>query len=113
MEFSQILSFLTFSGISQFDSIEKKFTNCHERGQNVYPYWSAKATRQKLVIDFWAKEIPKHFAAIVTLPFLVTCFTHQIYLNQFLSWIALFGTVMFVLVFMMMFVYTLEFCYLY
>jgi len=113
MKFSQILSFLTFSGISEFDSIQKKFTNCHERGQNEYPYWSAKATRKKLVMDFWVAETPKHFASVVMIPFLVAFFTHQIYLHQLMSWITMFGMVLTVFVFMMIFVYSLEFHYLY
>jgi len=76
MRFSKVLSFLTLSGISDMLYVEQKFNEVHSKFKSQFSFWSVGATRKKLVVDFWYRQVLTHFVGVFGIAWLATFFSH-------------------------------------
>lgn len=63
----KVKSFITFDSPLRADYIKAQFAITHSKNQVALPEWSATATRQKMISDYWYSHVMVHFIAIIGL----------------------------------------------
>jgi hypothetical protein len=76
MKLRDVISFLTFSSVTDYATIEKQFNEHHSAYQSHFPYWSNAATRRKLISQYWYSEVFYHFGTLAGLALLLAFLTH-------------------------------------
>lgn len=76
MKLRDVISFLTFSSVTDYATIEKQFNAYHSAHQSRFPYWSNAATRRKLISHYWYSAVFYHFGALTGLALLLAFLTH-------------------------------------
>ena len=87
----KLRSFITFEYPLQIANISGQFSTLQLKQQTEMPGWSATATRQKLISDYWFIYVAGHFAMMFGLSTLVTIGTHGSFENQYLLSIIIAG----------------------
>jgi len=79
-------SFIFFESPLQALTINRFFTETHDRFQGQYPHWSFESTRKKVIYKFWSGQVVNHFLAIFLLAALLTApflYSRQLILLSF------------------------------
>lgn len=93
----KVNSFITFDLPLEKAHITARFSKIHQKCQDDDPGWSTKATRQKLVAEYWYTHVVSHFAVLFALPALIIILLSGSFipLTQYLSIVFLVGVVCF------------------
>jgi len=68
----QLRTFLAFDAPLEMKYIGTRFTATHSQYQQLIPEWGYTSTRQKLIANYWFTDVVAHFAAMISLPLLVS-----------------------------------------
>ena len=60
-------SFMTFESVLDSSVVREKFTVVHQNSTQETEGWTATATRQKLIADYWFRDVASHFAIMIGL----------------------------------------------
>jgi hypothetical protein len=64
--------FLTFDAPLEMNYISTLFATTHSQYQRQIPEWGHTSTRQKLIANYWFADVLAHFAAMISLPILLS-----------------------------------------
>jgi hypothetical protein len=68
----QVRTFLTFDRQLEINYISKLFAATHSQYQQIIPEWGHTSTRQKLIANYWFSDVLAHFAAMISLPLILS-----------------------------------------
>ncbi len=68
----KIRTFLTFDAPLEIDYISHQFTTTHTQYKQQTPEWGYRSTRQKLIANYWSGHVLAHFAALISLPLVLS-----------------------------------------
>jgi hypothetical protein len=68
----KVRTFLTFDTPLEINQISKLFATTHSQYQQIIPEWGHTSTRQKLIANYWLARVSAHFAAMISLPILLS-----------------------------------------
>ncbi len=71
MKNPSILSFITFSGITDLKKVEAIFKLHNEQWKDKYEHWTMQSTAKRLEGDYWNLLVPVHFACVSIILFLI------------------------------------------
>ena len=87
----KLRSFITFEYPLQMSNISVQFSSLQLKHQTEIPGWSATATRQKLISDYWFIYVAGHFALMFGFSTLITIGIHGSFENRYLLSIIIAG----------------------
>jgi hypothetical protein len=62
----KVMSFVTFEFALDRNCLAQQFSATHTWQQKDIPYWSTKATRQKIISRYWFELVLGHFAFLIS-----------------------------------------------